>query len=123
MGFVSRRNSGKHSLTKKKCCPCPICLHSAALPDLTNRPCVVTPGLELHSPCVRLRTIHKTNRPCDPAHFSHTLARRFIELDVSSLPVIDIPPDAVDKDALLTRLRVVFDNGSAIVNETLEISF
>lgn len=60
---------------KKNPRPCPICLHSPAVPRPHNRLCVVTPGLELHSPCVRPWTIHKANRPCDPAHFSHTSSR------------------------------------------------
>lgn len=75
-----------------------------------NQPCVVTPGLELHSPCVQLRTIHKANRPCDdPAHFSHTLFLQIYWIGRIST-VIDIPPDAVDEDTLLTWLHFVFHN-------------
>lgn len=53
MGFVQRRNRGKHSLTKKLLSLSHLSPFSST-PRPNNRPCVVTPGLELHSPCVRL---------------------------------------------------------------------
>lgn len=89
----------------------------SSTPRPNNRPCVVTPGLELHSPCVRLWTIHKTKRPCDPSHSSHTLAPQIYWIVFS--PVIDTPPDAADEDAPLTRLHFVFDNSSTIIIEKL----
>lgn len=92
----------------------------SSTPRPNNRPCVVTPGLELHSPCVRLWTIHKTKRPCDPSHSSHTshtLAPQIYWIVFS--PVIDTPPDAADEDAPLTWLHFVFDNSSPIIIEKL----
>lgn len=66
-----------------------------------NRPCVVTPRLELHSPCVQLWTIHKTTGPCDPAHFSHTLAPQIYWIGRVFSPVIDTLPDAVAENTFL----------------------
>lgn len=109
-------------LSPKKILPLSHLSPFSSTPRPHNRPCVVNPGLELHSPCVRLWTIHKTNRPCDPAHFSHTLSPQIYWIGRVFSPVIDIPPDAVDEDALLTWLHFVFDNSSPIVNETLEVS-
>ncbi|KAI4804711.1 hypothetical protein KUCAC02_026328 [Chaenocephalus aceratus] len=95
MGFVWRRNSGKHSLTEK---PCPICLRSAALSDLTTGP--VWSLLDLNY------TVHVSGS----GQYTKPTARATLPTFLTLYPsliywigrlfsaVIDIPPDAVGEE-------------------------
>lgn len=96
------------SILTKKILPLSHLSPFSSTPRPHNQPCVVTPGLELHSPCVQLWTIHKATRRRDPAHFSHTVSVQFYWIRCDFSPVIDVPPDAFEENALLTRVYFVF---------------